>query len=67
MLKNSVPRVSLIPRWKPLLENGWHGNPAASTSWSGTCVTVGSVSGITSPSTNGRPARGRTCPPQFRS
>ena len=36
MFQNSVPRVSSIPRWNPLFENGWHGKPAARTSACGT-------------------------------
>ena len=34
---NNVPRVrSRMPCWYPDFENGWHGNPAHSTSCSGT-------------------------------
>ena len=49
MLKNSVPRVSAMPRWRPLLEKGWQGKPAARTSCSGTAMRP-SVSGTMSPS-----------------
>ena len=48
MFQNSVPRASSMPRWKPDLENGWHGKPAARTSCLGT-FTTGSVSGTMSP------------------
>ena len=43
MFQNSVPRASSMPRWKPDLENGWHGNPAASTSCSEPASPIGVV------------------------
>ena len=49
MFQNSVPRVSSMPRWKPDLENGWQGKPAASTSCVGTFISS-SVSATMSPS-----------------
>ncbi len=48
MFQNRVPRASSIPRWKPDLENGWQGKPAASTSCFGTAIRP-SVSSTMSP------------------